>query len=111
MLCMKTTCENRPVAGAKCAMACARMSMTLRLICAALDNSCACTRLQQVRHRYNRSDSQGAQGGFCTAARSLEGGGSMKMGIVLLTAVSASLLAAHAFAGDYQVPRLPDGTP
>ena len=32
-------------------------------------------------------------------------------GIVLLTVVSASLLAAHAFAGDYRAPRLPDGTP
>jgi len=32
-------------------------------------------------------------------------------GIVLLTVVSAALLAAPAFAGDYQVPRLPDGTP
>jgi hypothetical protein len=32
-------------------------------------------------------------------------------GIVLLTVVSASLLAAHAFAGEYRAPRLPDGTP
>jgi hypothetical protein len=32
-------------------------------------------------------------------------------GIVLLTVVSASLLAAHAYAGDYRAPRLPDGTP
>jgi hypothetical protein len=32
-------------------------------------------------------------------------------GLVLLTVVSASLLAAHAFAGDYRAPRLPDGTP
>ena len=32
-------------------------------------------------------------------------------GIVLLTVASTSLLAAPAFAGDYRVPRLPDGTP
>ena len=35
----------------------------------------------------------------------------MKKGIVLLTAVSAALFAAHAFADDYRAPRLPDGTP
>src|ERR1700741_3425534 len=35
----------------------------------------------------------------------------MKKGFVLLGPVSATLLAAHAFAGDYHAPRLPDGTP
>ncbi|MGH8237500.1 MAG: hypothetical protein ACREXP_10830, partial [Steroidobacteraceae bacterium] len=35
----------------------------------------------------------------------------MNKGIVLLTLVSASLFAAHACAGDYRVPRLPDGAP
>src|SRR6185436_768856 len=51
------------------------------------------------------------RGCFCTAARSIEGGGSMKKGIVLLTAVSAALFAAHAFADEYRAPRLPEGTP
>jgi hypothetical protein len=32
-------------------------------------------------------------------------------GILLLTLASTSLLAAHALADDYRVPRLPDGTP
>jgi hypothetical protein len=32
-------------------------------------------------------------------------------GILLLTLAATSLLAAHAFADDYRVPRLPDGTP
>jgi hypothetical protein len=32
-------------------------------------------------------------------------------GIVLLTVISAVMFAAHAFAGDYRAPRLPDGTP
>jgi hypothetical protein len=31
--------------------------------------------------------------------------------LVHLTAAAASLLAAHAFAGDYRAPRLPDGSP
>lgn len=31
--------------------------------------------------------------------------------LVRLTAVAASLCAAHAFAGDYRAPRLPDGAP
>ncbi len=35
----------------------------------------------------------------------------MKKGMVLLTLASAALLAASAFAGDYRVPRLPDGAP
>jgi hypothetical protein len=35
----------------------------------------------------------------------------LKKGIALLGPVSASLLAAQVFAGDYRVPRLPDGTP
>ncbi len=35
----------------------------------------------------------------------------MKKGMVLLTLASAALLAAPAFAGDYRVPRLPDGAP
>ena len=35
----------------------------------------------------------------------------MSTEIVRLTALAASLFAAHAFAGDYRVPRLPDGAP
>jgi hypothetical protein len=35
----------------------------------------------------------------------------MTNALVRLTAVAASLCAAHAFAGDYRVPRLPDGAP
>jgi len=35
----------------------------------------------------------------------------MTNGLMHATAVAASLFAAHAFAGDYRAPRLPDGTP
>ena len=31
--------------------------------------------------------------------------------LLRLMAVAASLFAAHAFASDYRVPRLPDGSP
>jgi hypothetical protein len=35
----------------------------------------------------------------------------MTSAILRLTALAAALLATHAFAGEYRVPRLPDGTP
>src|ERR1044071_1794462 len=35
----------------------------------------------------------------------------MSTRLLHLTAAAASLFAAHVFAGDYRVPRLPDGTP
>jgi hypothetical protein len=80
------------------------MSMTLRCFCAWLDNSCVCVRLRTERHRYNRNE-------LCGGARAVsaqrEEASVKTQGIVLL----ASLLAASAFAGDYSVPRLPDGTP
>jgi hypothetical protein len=35
----------------------------------------------------------------------------MTSAILRLTAMAAALLSTHAFAGEYRVPRLPDGTP
>src|SRR5215212_6124084 len=68
-----------------------------------------------ARPRYNRSDFAAAQACFCTAARPAKGGLAMtmqmSMGIVRMTALAASLFVTHAFAGDYRVPRLPDGAP
>ena len=92
-------------------MARAGMSMTLRRFCAQLDNSCACARLQRERHRYNYSGFAAVRGLFLHSGPAGEKEAFVKKGIVLLTLVSAALFAAHAFAGDYRVPRLPDGAP
>src|SRR4030095_9366462 len=64
------------------------------------------------RHRYNQTVFAALRRLFLHSAPSAWRRGFVKTkGIVLLTVISASLLAAHAFAGDYRAPRLPDGTP
>src|SRR5262245_11354386 len=89
-------------------MACAGLSMTSRRFCARLDNSCACPRLRCGRHRYNRSDFAAP---FLHSGPSCRRGDSMSKRLVYLTAAATWLFAAHAFAGDYRAPRLPDGAP
>jgi hypothetical protein len=48
--------------------------MTLRLFCAALDNSCACARLRHERDRYNRNGFAAARGLFLHSGPAGEGG-------------------------------------
>ena len=64
-----------------------------------------------VRHRYNQAVFRSAARVLHSGPSAVEEGFCEDEGLVLLTVVSASLLAAHAFAGDYRAPRLPDGAP
>src|ERR687897_383152 len=115
MLCMEPPCKKGAGSRRKVCVGTRRQSMTLRPFCAPLDNSCACTRLRRERDRYNRNGFATARGLFLHSGPAGEGGPLMMKPmtneLVGMAAVAASLFAAHAFAGDYRVPRLPDGAP